>query len=66
MAIHDHHHRAIERLTDAYCDDPEFRALIIGGSLAKGFAREDSDVDFLIIATGQTSATTTAATSTAR
>ena len=51
MAVSDHHQRAIERLTDAYRDDPEFCALIIGGSLAKGFAREDSDVDFLIVAT---------------
>lgn len=51
MQIRDHHQRAIDRLADAYRDDPRFRALIIGGSIAKGFARDDSDVDFLIIAT---------------
>lgn len=51
MPIRDHHQRAIDRLADAYRDDPEYRGLIIGGSVAKGFAREDSDVDFLIIAT---------------
>lgn len=51
MRIRDHHQRAIDRLVDAYRDDPCFRGLIIGGSVAKGYAREDSDVDFLIIAT---------------
>ena len=53
MQIRDHHQRAIDRLADAYRDDPEFRALIIGGSVARGFARDDSDVDFLIIATDE-------------
>lgn len=51
MPIRDHHQRAIDRLSDAYRDDPRFRALIIGGSVAKGYARDDSDVDFLIVAT---------------
>ncbi len=50
MQIRDHHQRAIDRLADAYRDDPEFLALIIGGSVAKGHARDDSDVDFLIVA----------------
>ena len=48
--IRDQHQRAIDRLADAYREDPRFRGLIIGGSVAKGCAREDSDVDFLIIA----------------
>jgi len=51
MRMRDHHRRAIDRLADAYRDDPSFRGLIIGGSVAKGYAREDSDVDFLIVAT---------------
>ncbi|MDJ0793823.1 MAG: nucleotidyltransferase domain-containing protein [Woeseiaceae bacterium] len=50
MQIRDHHQRAIDRLADAYREDPRFLAVIIGGSVAKGFAREDSDVDFLIVA----------------
>lgn len=50
MQILDHHQRAIDRLADAYRHDPRFIGLIIGGSIAKGYAREDSDVDFLIIA----------------
>ena len=53
MRIRDHHQRAIDRLTDAYREDPDFPGLIIGGSVAKGYAREDSDVDFLIIATDE-------------
>jgi len=53
LQIQDHHQRAIDRLADAYRDDPHFRGLIIGGSVAKGCARQDSDVDFLIIATDE-------------
>ena len=53
VQIRDHHQRAIDRLADAYRDDPRFRALIIGGSVARGFARADSDVDFLIVATDE-------------
>mgnify|MGYP001825762618 CR=1 FL=1 len=53
MQIRDHHQRAIDRLADAYRDDPEFVGLIIGGSIAKGYARDDSDVDFMIIATDE-------------
>lgn len=53
MQIRDHHQRAIDRLADSYRDDPRFRGLIIGGSVAKGYARDDSDVDFLIIATDE-------------
>lgn len=50
MQIRDHHRRAIDRLTDAYRDDPEFLGLIIGGSVAKDYARADSDVDFMMVA----------------
>ena len=50
MQILDHHQRAIDRLIEAYRDDQAFQALIIGGSIAKGCARPDSDVDFLIVA----------------
>ena len=53
MSIKDHHQRAIDCLADEYRDDPRFPALIIGGSVAKGFARDDSDVDFMIVATDE-------------
>jgi predicted nucleotidyltransferase len=45
------HQRAIDRLVATYQDDDRFVALIIGGSVAKGYARPDSDVDFMIVAT---------------
>ena len=51
MQIRDHHQKAIDRLAAAYRDNPDFLGLVIGGSVAKGYARDDSDVDFLIIAT---------------
>ncbi|MCL6273304.1 nucleotidyltransferase domain-containing protein [Muricauda sp. 2012CJ35-5] len=53
MKIREHHQRAIERLRVEYENDPRFLALIIGGSVAKGCAREDSDVDFMIVATAE-------------
>ena len=49
--IRPHHQRAIENLSKAYIDDDRFLAMIIGGSVAKGCAREDSDIDFMIVAT---------------
>ena len=50
MQIRAHHQRAIDKLTEAYRDDDRFIGLIIGGSVAKGFARDDSDVDFMMVA----------------
>ena len=44
------HQKAIDKLVKEYQDDERFPALIIGGSVAKGLAREDSDVDFMIVA----------------
>jgi len=44
------HQRAIDRLVEVYKDNHRFVALIIGGSVAKGYARPDSDVDFMIVA----------------
>ena len=49
--IQAHHQRAIDRLTETYQQDPSYLAIIIGGSVAKGCAREDSDIDFMIVAT---------------
>jgi hypothetical protein len=51
--IHPQHQHAIERLVEIFKDDPRFPALIIAGSVAKGRARPDSDVDILLIATDQ-------------
>ncbi len=46
-----HHQQAIKNLVKEYKDDERFSALIIGGSVAKGCARPDSDIDFMIVAT---------------
>ena len=51
IRIADQHRRAIDRLVETYRDDDRFVAVIIGGSVAKGYARPDSDVDFMIVAT---------------
>ena len=45
-----HHHRAIERWARHARSQPGHRALIVAGSLTKGYSRPDSDVDgFLVI-----------------
>ncbi|AFZ67678.1 nucleotidyltransferase domain-containing protein [Deinococcus peraridilitoris] len=46
-----HHQRTVERLVRRFEHDPRFEALLVGGSLVKGFGREDSDVDIMLIAT---------------
>jgi hypothetical protein len=48
-----HHEHAIERLIERFQADPCFLALLIGGSLVKGYGSEDSDVDFVLIATDE-------------
>jgi predicted nucleotidyltransferase len=51
--LEDHHRRVIERLREAFAEDPRFPALIVGGSVVKGLARPDSDVDALFVATDE-------------
>ena len=51
--IKPHHQRGIDNLISEYKDDPRFDAIIIGGSIAKGCARDDSDVDFMMVATDE-------------
>ncbi len=48
-----HHQSTVDRLTEHFQADPNFTALIIGGSVAKGYARPDSDVDFYVVATDE-------------
>jgi hypothetical protein len=47
--IHPHHQRTIQRLIDRFEPDPGVLALIITGSVARGEARADSDVDCLLL-----------------
>lgn len=47
--IRAHHQQAIDALTAHFKQDPTVLAVIIGGSVAHGFAREDSDIDFMLV-----------------
>ncbi len=49
MSILPHHQAAIDRLTAHFEPDPAYHALIIGGSVAKGLSRSDSDIDFVLV-----------------
>lgn len=49
--MYDHHRRVIARLADQFRDDARFPALIIGGSLVRGWGRPDSDIDVIFVAT---------------
>ena len=44
-----HHIDTIERVKAHFESDPQVRAVILGGSLAHGFGKPDSDVDIQII-----------------
>ena len=47
--MEDHHVQAIQTTTDYFARQPEVQALLLGGSLAHGWARPESDVDVLIL-----------------
>lgn len=47
--MHPHHLHSIENVTRHFASDPEVQALLLGGSLAHGFASPISDVDVMII-----------------
>ena len=49
--MREHHQRTVDRLVAHFKDDPAFLALIVGGSIARGWEKEDSDVDILLLAT---------------
>jgi hypothetical protein len=51
--LYAHHQRAVDRLIDRFKSDPNYLALIIGGSLVKGYGDESSDVDFVLVATDE-------------
>jgi hypothetical protein len=44
-----HHQNTIDRFVNRYRQDENVLAILIGGSIAHGFAKPDSDVDTLII-----------------
>lgn len=45
-----HHAATIERLKTAYENEPFALAVVVGGSVMKGWAAENSDVDFMLVA----------------
>jgi Nucleotidyltransferase domain len=47
--VHPHHERAIETLVSQVQDEGIFDAVIVGGSIAKGTARESSDIDVYVL-----------------
>jgi hypothetical protein len=49
--MYEHHEKTIAKLIDRFQGDDNFLALIIVGSVANGTAREDSDVDIVLVAT---------------
>ena len=53
MNLYPHHWQTVERLKQHFIDDPRYLALIIGGSLVKGYGREDSDVDIVQVVTDE-------------
>ncbi len=53
MTFLPHHQRTIERLIDRFKEDANTLALLIGGSLAKGYGDESSDVDFVLITSAE-------------
>jgi hypothetical protein len=49
--IYSHHQRTIARLAERLQADPDALALLLIGSVARGEARADSDVDFYLVVT---------------
>ena len=47
--MYSHHEESITRTTDHFANDPEVLALILGGSIAHGFAGPSSDIDVMML-----------------
>src|SRR5690606_11287806 len=50
VPMEQHHRESIERFLEKYGHDQSFRAILLDGSIAHGFAKPDSDIDVLIVA----------------
>jgi predicted nucleotidyltransferase len=51
--MRDQHRRVVDRLIDTFQTNPDYLALIVGGSIVRGWERADSDVDIMLVATDQ-------------
>lgn len=49
--MYKHHEESIQILIDYFSNREEIIAVILGGSVAKGTARENSDIDAMVIVT---------------
>ncbi|MCA9734864.1 MAG: nucleotidyltransferase domain-containing protein [Deferribacteres bacterium] len=47
--MHKHHQESIDKFLELYKDDPANLALLLGGSIAHGFAQPDSDIDVTLV-----------------
>jgi hypothetical protein len=47
--MYEHHEASIQKVVEYFRTVPEVEALILGGSIAHGFASADSDIDLMII-----------------
>ncbi|MBA2679655.1 MAG: DUF4037 domain-containing protein [Ktedonobacteraceae bacterium] len=51
MYLQAHHLAVVERLKALFGEDPRYLAMLVGGSLAKGWGNANSDVDILLVVT---------------
>jgi predicted nucleotidyltransferase len=51
--MREHHEKAVDRAVERFEPDRRFRAMIIGGSVVKDLARDDSDIDVMLVATDE-------------
>ena len=56
-----HHRRFIAEVAERFAADPAVEALLVGGSVAHGLARPDSDLDVMLVVAGEELARRTAA-----
>lgn len=47
--MYEHHKQSIEKLLDYFKEDDDIIAIILGGSIAKGCERPDSDIDAIVV-----------------
>lgn len=47
--MEEHHRRALEKFVNLYKNDPLILAVLLGGSVAHGFATATSDLDVMLI-----------------
>lgn len=51
--MYEHHRQAIENLADYFSGQPAVLGVVLGGSVAKGLERPDSDIDAMVVVTDE-------------